>query len=508
VCHNGGRAAEGKPLVEQSEDCDASRPARPRDLGVLAELTEGYVLVLSPDARVTYCNRALARALEAEAPELVGVAWHDDLVAPESRADSITHFQGVIAGEIAGDEAFTRRLRIPTGGTRSIRWRCAARRGRTGAVIDIICSGHDLTDREATESRLASAERYLHDMRTALDASSIVAATDQRGVIKYVNDTFCEISGYAREELLGQDHAILNSGYHSKAFIRGMWRTIANGQVWRGDLRNRAKDGHYYWVDTTIVPFLDDRGKPYQYLSIRTDITERKAAEAKLRDQAALARLGEMSAVVAHEVKNPLAGISGALQVIGARMPADARERKVLDDIDKRIKSLDASLSDLLNFARPRAIKPSAVDVLELVASTARLIAHDQRSTHPSFVVEGAPVVAHLDATVMREAILNLMLNASQAMNGEGEVLVTVEHTETDVVITVADDGAGIAEAHRDKVFEPFFTTRTRGTGLGLANVRRTMEAHGGSIDFACPPSGGTRMIARLPRGEVSRGGG
>src|SRR4026209_1095165 len=191
-----------------------------------------------------------------------------------------------------------------------------------------------------------SEDRRLADFKRALDHAAIVASTDVHGCITYANDKFCEISGYSRDELVGQDHRIINSGYHSKEFMKHLWHTIANGRVWHGEIRNRAKDGHFYWVDTTIVPFLDDRGKPYQYIAIRSDITERKHSEALLRERAALARLGEMAAVVAHEVKNPLAGIRGAIQIFSNRISRDDPNIPILKEIVSRIDSLDQMMKD------------------------------------------------------------------------------------------------------------------------------------------------------------------
>lgn len=346
----------------------------------------------------------------------------------------------------------------------------------------------------------------LGDFKRALDAAAIVATTDVKGRITYVNDKFTEISGYSREELLGQDHRLINSGYHSAEFIRDLWRTIATGAVWHGEIRNKAKGGHYYWVDTTIVPFVNEAGKPYQYIAIRADITARKAAEDTITHQASLARVGQMAAVLAHEVRNPLAGIRGAMQVLMSRRPEGDAERGVMQEILTRTESLNDLLTDLLLFARPRPPRLAAVELAPVIRDVVATVAQDPAGSGVAFEAVGEPLSVHADADLTRATLLNLVLNAAQALQGAGTITVaTTARPGGMVEVQVRDTGPGIPPEIREQVFEPFFTTKTRGGGLGLPIAQRTAELHGGSLSVACPPEGGTVFTLVLPRDEKSR---
>jgi two-component system CheB/CheR fusion protein len=352
---------------------------------------------------------------------------------------------------------------------------------------------------KSTGRALDQTLKNLADTNYAINQAAIVATTNVRGEITFVNDRFVEISKYRRQELLGQDHRLVNSGYHSKEFIRDLWTTIANGRIWRGEIRNRAKDDTFYWVDTTIVPFLDERRKPYQYMAIRYDITDRKRSEDKLREQAALARLGEMAAVVAHEVKNPLAAIKGALQVIGGRMPAESRDRLIMTDVVARVDSLNDIVQDLLVFARPRDPQLTPVLLAELLESTAALVRKDPAYASLGITVTGSRPVVPVDVDQMRTVFLNLLLNAAQASGTTGRVEVAIGADDLAATVAIADDGPGIPADVRPKVFEPFFTTKHRGTGLGLPTARRVVERHRGTIDIECPATGGTTVTVTLP---------
>ena len=363
--------------------------------------------------------------------------------------------------------------------------------------------------------------KELADIKFALDQSTIVAITDQRGIINYVNDEFCRISKYSRGDLLGQDHRIINSGYHSREFIRELWSTIAAGRVWKGELRNRARDGSIYWVYTTIVPFLNSEGKPYQYVAIRHDITQRKRAEEQVLQQAAelqraaqLSFVGELAAGLAHEIKNPLAGIQGGVDILIRRRDKNDPELEALEGMRHEVQRIDSTVRALLDRARPRLVSVRVSSLTDIVTRAVNLAraqltntVSDTESINIEFESPADPISIPIDPAQIEDAVLNLIINAIEAVDANGQVKIRVARLPNDgdgefedqVIVEVSDNGRGIGEQDLTRIFNPFFTTRLGGTGLGLPAVRRIARAHGGRVDVSSTQGKGSTFTIRLP---------
>ena len=358
---------------------------------------------------------------------------------------------------------------------------------------------HDLSARSALGHQLRASEaRWRAIIQSAVDGIVVI---DARGRIEAFNPAAEQLFGYSEQELLGQNVKVLMpSPYHdehdtylARYVETGDAKVIGTGR----EVTGQRRDGTTFPLHLSVGEVTVEGER--KFTGILHDLTGRVRLEEQVRERAALARVGEMAAVIAHEVKNPLAGIRGVMQVLAGRAPQDSRDAAVLIDIIKRIDALDALMKDLLLFARLPYPRRTPVDLLPLVTMTANLIRQDPSLQGLDIRVEGeaSPVLA--DAEMLKIVFHNLLVNSGHAMQGHGRVDVALATIGTTCEITVTDTGPGIPPEIRDKVFTAFFTTKSRGSGLGLATAKRLIEAHQGDIRVECPPAGGTIVRVLLP---------
>lgn len=358
--------------------------------------------------------------------------------------------------------------------------------------------------------------KQLEDQKHALDHAAIVGVTDRSGVIVYVNDKFCETSEYSREELVGNTYRIVNSGHHPRNFFADLWKTIGSGKVWHGEIKNKSKTGRYYWVKTTIVPFLDENGRPYQYLSIRQDVTELKEAQQMILDQQAklvasskLSALGELSAALTHEINNPLAVILGRTEMLrnllGKENPDLKTARTMMESIEvtgRRIEKIMGTVRALAHGGEAEPLQKISLQALienSLDMVRSRLKNHGIQLRTNLHAPE-MPIVCR--PTEVFQILLNLLNNAHDAAQGKSSSWIEVqsENHENGILISVTDSGPGVSPEALNKLFQPFFTTKEVGvgTGLGLTISNSLAHRNGGRL-FYESNSPNTRFCLALP---------
>jgi len=357
----------------------------------------------------------------------------------------------------------------------------------------------DATERVRLEDRLrASEERWRSIVESAVDGIVVI---DSHGRIESFNPAAERLFGYAEREVIGQNvHILMPSPYHEEhdRYLARYLATATAKIIGIGrEVIGKRRDG-------TVFPFHLSVGEmsvngERKFTGILHDLSARIRIETQLREQTALARLGEMAAVIAHEVKNPLAGVRGAIQVIGGRLPKDSKEAAVVKEIVGRIDALDELMKDLLLFARPPQPRPMPADLAALIRITVDLLSSDPALQNVEVLVAGNAPPAYVDAELLKIVFQNLLVNAAQAVQGRGKVDVTLAANANNCRVIVHDTGPGIPSHVREQIFTPFFTTKARGTGLGLPTAKRIIEAHSGSIAIDCPPGGGTTVTIELP---------
>jgi PAS domain S-box-containing protein len=358
---------------------------------------------------------------------------------------------------------------------------------------------HDLSDRVNLEKQLRSSEaRWRTIIESAVDAIIVIEA---HGRVEAFNPAAERLFGYSEGEMRGQNVNVLmpspyreeHDHYLARYHATHVRKIIGIGR----EVVGRRKDGSTFPVHLSVAEMVLD-GET-RFTGILHDLTERTRIEAQLREQAALARLGEMAAVLAHEVKNPLAGIRGAIQIIGGRLPRDSKDALITQEIISRIDALNGLMKDLLLFARPPQPKPITVDLARLVTATADLLNADPALKDVRVEIDGSAPTVCADPDLLKIVFVNLLVNGAHAMDGHGTIRVSLSADDSTADVTFADSGPGIPEDVRARMFTPFFTTKSRGSGLGLPTAKRLVEAHNGTISVACPAGGGTRVSVRLP---------
>ncbi len=383
-------------------------------------------------------------------------------------------------------------------------------KNQKGEIIGIQGFNQDITEKTLAEEIIAEKSKEINDVRSALEQAAIVIIADQKGVVTFVNDNFCSISKYSKEELIGQSYNVGNPNIQLNKFVMKIWKTIADGKVWKGHLKNIAKDGSFYWMDSTIVPFLDNEGKPYQYIAISFNITAQKLAQDNLNTvlvdlEKKNIELDQFGYIVSHDLKAPLRAIYNLSEWIIEDMPT--LPETVTDNfrlLQGRVQRMENLINGVLDYSRIGKIKieKESVDIkvlLEQVAETLVPKKNFEISISGNFpVIRGAKIL-------LSQVFSNIISNAIKYNDKPiGKVECIYESITGFHQFSIKDNGIGIAEVYHKKVFQVFQIIDARdeneSTGIGLAIVLKIIEELGGSIKIESEESKGATFIFTIPR--------
>ena len=471
-----GRAEASALEVEEGQRALQHSEERFRSL---VQNSSDIVALLDRDGTVLYESPAIERVLGFRPEERIG-ANALELLHPED-AGPVGRVFAEILQQPGVHASAEYRVRDKQG-----RWRHFEAVGvnllEDPAVGGVVVNSRDVTERKEAEQALRATLRELADFKLALDESTIVAFTDVKGRISYANDKFCEVSGYSREELIGQDHRLINSGYHPKEYIRGLWKTIAQGRVWRGDFRNRAKDGSIYWVDTTVVPFLDEKGKPYQYVALRYEITARKKAEEELAE----IREAERNRMGRDLHDGPLQDVSYALaEMEVVRAVSESSKDPRLDNAIEALRRAGSGIRDAVyDLRQENGSRRSFSQSVESLVDLNRRIGEAREVT---LAIEGEPLpeLPERHAAELLRVVQEALTNARRHSRAR-RVIVTLASDSNGLRIDVSDDGRG---------FDPAAVA----SGIGLKSMRERIEALGGGLSVDSAPGRGARVSLWAP---------
>ncbi len=445
------------------------------------KLNMNILLIGDDEGYIKKMNPVLSKILDYSEAELQEKPF-TEFVLPDDLKKSLEAFDAVLKGKPIVN--FENRYRCKNGDIRIINWTCS--RGPTGH--DIYATAIDVT-------AVRDQEREKVQLFRAITQSAIFTTTDAKGKILSVNDKFCQISGYKAEELIGRDHRIINSGVHSKAFFKEMWQTISSGQVWYGEIENRAKDGHHYFVSTVVTPVMNNDGEVEKYIAIRFDRTKEHDLDVQLQSERAksahsakLASLGEISSGIAHEINNPLTIISGSFKLLKHYRNDPEKFEHQCEKMDAATQRIVKIITALQRYTMPGSNLNITERTIDDIIDGSMLLVAGSASQNNVPIETSIQTKSQIlcDEVEMQQVFANLIYNAIDAAKLYVERWVKIQAFEDDdeVVIQVLDSGRGIPPEIQEKLFQPFFTTKKigHGVGLGLCVARGILDRHNGRI--------------------------
>ncbi len=499
-------------IRKQLKEAQQSFDRRYRDTLANMQLS---AVTLDAGGLITFCNDCFLKLTGWRREEVIGKNWFDIFVTPQDRQQAHAAFTEIINGN-ASPHTIESHIATKSGEVLLFSWASTLSCSQLGKISTLTSIGQDITLQHEHEERLRKLSRAVEQSRNS------VMITDTDGHIEYVNPRFTEVSGYSAEEVTGRTPRLFKSGETSDTDYEQLWKTIIAGNEWRGVFHNRKKNGEFYWEDTLISPIRNEQGEITHFLAIKEDITEhvRLKQEVEERNQElartqTLTAMGRMATMIAHDLRNPLSSIKMTLQIWGKRAEgAWGEEAAELKQISlDQVRYMENILADLLTFARPDALNPEWLDVKKLLTSAINTTQKELHEYGARITVDYQPQLptVHGDATKLRQAFSNLIANALDSTDEVNHVpqiriraTMVVNDATPAIHIDICDNGGGIDPGLNGKLFEPFFTTRAKGTGLGLPIVKRILDQHHGQIKLHANKRGGTCASVTLPIGPIA----
>jgi PAS domain S-box-containing protein len=485
-----------RPSIQPAKEAD-------RILAAVLDASDDAIIAADLTGKVFTWNRGAERIYGYSANEMIGRSL-GELMPADHRSDQASILERIAAGSRIDPHDS---VHVARDGHRiDVMMTVSPMRDAGANVAGVVVTVRDQTAQRRTERNLRSSEaRGRAIIEGAVDAIILI---DRHGGIEAFNPAAERLFGYTSDEVLGRNVSMLmpepvaaeHDHYLRRYAMTGERHIIGVGR----EVTAKRRDGTTFPAHLSVAE-LSIEGE-VKFTGIVRDLTERVRLEVKLREESGLVRLGELAAVLAHEVKNPLAAVSGAIQVLSARLPL-AEDREIAGEVLRRLDALSAMMSDLLLYARPPKPRLAPVQIGDLIDGLIAFMRHDRNWSDLHMRMEGTAPAVFADAELLKVALQNLLVNAAQAMDTRGDILVRLGSDGGAVHIDVVDCGTGIAPDILPRLFTPFFTTKARGTGLGLPTVRRIAEAHGGRVEVVSSDAGGTHVRFTLPisTGKVAK---